>query len=206
MKRKFIAALSILALTAACGARQGEQQVLGSVLEGIKGLSAPAAPPVTAEQIRQKLTPEVRAQLGNGPFMVAQLGEGDRTSLLLQAGRNRDVVTYVTPDGISVNLRQGVLISTRGLGFDLMSANVSEVLASLRQGGSAVRIHRYLDGEDQIVIKSFICDYVGNINITESCYGNDQTFENRYRMSAGRVVVSRQWIGPQIGYISLEPA
>jgi len=155
-------------------------------------------------EIRQQITPQVRQRFRHTSLMIAELEQNDRASIIVRKGMNRDVETYFTPDNISISLKEGVLIGTRGLGFDLMSADVSEVIAGLRNGGQAVRIHRYLDGEDQIVIKSYICDYSGNAQITETCYGKDHSFKNSYQTSAGKVIASRQWIGPDLGYIRLE--
>jgi len=127
--------------------------------------------------------------------------------VLIERQRNRDVVTYFTPDGISMSYKSGVLVGTRGLGFDLMGADVGDVLQSLRSGrDGAVRLHRYLDGEDQIVLRSLVCDYTGSGRITETCYSDGLEIKNTYQMSGGRITTSRQWIGPEQGYIRLEPA
>lgn len=205
MSRKILLALAALSLVVACGRTQPEQQFFGAVLRGVQEGSA-AQSPRTVAQIRQRLTPEVRAQFGNAVLKIALLEDNDQASVLIEAGNNQDVATFFTPDGRSISLKQGVLVATRGLGFDLMSADVSSVLSSLGNGTRAVRIHRYLDGEDQLVIHSFVCDYEGRIRVVETCYGNGSSFENTYSMSAGRILASRQWIGPQLGHIILEPS
>ena len=206
MSKKILAALSALVFASACGGDASEQQLFTSVIQGMKGLNAPAQTPLTVAQIRQRLTPDVRAQFGDATLMIALLEEKKQASVLIEDGENQDVVTYFTPDGISISLQDGVLVATRGLGFDLMAADVSEVQSAIRNGGRAVRVHRYLDGEDQMVIKSFVCDYAGASRVIETCYGNGNNFENRYSIVAGQVVSSRQWIGPQLGYIVLEPS
>lgn len=204
MKTKIITALAVLTVLSSCGSRQSEESVLGPIAQSLIGFTQPASTPASMEDIRQQITPQVRQRFRHTSLLIAQLESNDRASILVRKGENRDVETYFTPDNISISLQDGVLIATRGLGFDLMSADVSDTIAGLRSGGRAVRIHRYLDGEDQIVIKSYICDYRGNANVTETCHGKDHTFENSYQMSAGQVIASRQWIGPHNGYIRLE--
>ena len=205
-KKKILLALSAVVFVAACGGDASEQQLFTSVIHGVKGLNAPAQAPLTVSQIRQRLTPEVRAQFGTAALKIALLEEKKQASVLIETGENLNVTTYFTPDGISISLQDGVLVATRGLGFDLMTADVSAVQSGLRNGSRAVRVHRYLDGEDQVVIKSFVCDYSGTTKVVETCYGNDNNFENRYSMVAGQIAESRQWIGPQLGYIVLEPS
>jgi len=204
MKNNFIAILSVVGLLTACGSSPSEQSVLGPISQVLIGVSTPASKRSSMAEIRQQITPQVRQRFRHTSLMIAELEQNDRASIIVRKGMNRDVETYFTPDNISISLKEGVLIGTRGLGFDLMSADVSEVIAGLRNGGQAVRIHRYLDGEDQIVIKSYICDYSGNAQITETCYGKDHSFKNSYQTSAGKVIASRQWIGPDLGYIRLE--
>lgn len=204
MKRKSIAVLFLLGLLSGCGSNQMQQSVLGPIGQTLFGFTIPVSKPSSMEDIRRQVTPQVRQRFQHTSLMIAQLEQNERASILVRKGMNRGVETYFTPDNISISLTQGVLVSTRGLGFDLMSGDVAEVIAGLRHGGRAVRVHRYLDGEDQIVIKSYICDYSGNARITETCYGKDHSFKNSYQMSAGKVVASRQWVSPDLGYIRLE--
>ncbi|MFG6519351.1 YjbF family lipoprotein [Sulfitobacter sp. 1A13496] len=204
MKHKSIAVLSLLGLLAACGQGQSQQGIFGPIGQALLGFTQSASKPSSMADIRRQVTPEVRQRFQHTSLMIAQLEQNERASILVRKGVNRNVETYFTPDNISLSLKEGVLVGTRGLGFDLMSGDVAEVLAGLRHGGQAVRVHRYLDGEDQIVIKSYICNYSGNAQITETCYGKDHSFKNSYQMSGGKVVASRQWIGPDLGYIRLE--
>ncbi|WPZ23574.1 YjbF family lipoprotein (plasmid) [Sulfitobacter faviae] len=204
MKNIAIAALSLVGLLSACGPDQSQQSLLGPITQTLFGFTKPASKPSSMEDIRRQVTPEVRQRFRHTSLMIAQLEQNERASILVRKGVNRDAETYFTPDNISLSVKEGVLVGTRGLGFDLMSSDVAEVLSGLRHGGQAVRVHRYLDGEDQIVIKSYICDYSGNAQITENCYGKDHSFKNSYQMSGGKVVASRQWIGPDLGYIRLE--
>jgi hypothetical protein len=195
-------------MLAACGSDPNQNGVLGPLAQSAGGLlgRTPAAGP-TAAQIRNRITPEVRAQFGNAPLKIATLEEKNLASVLIERARNRDQITYFTPDGISMTYRSGVLVGTRGLGFDLMDADVAEVLSGIRnRSDGAIRIHRYLNGEEQVVLRSFICDYAGGGTVTETCYSDGLQMTNTYTMSGGHITSSRQWISPEQGYIRLEPA
>jgi len=193
---------------AACGSEPQENTVLGPYLQGIQSLGRPAPVSPSADEIRDQITPAVRSELGGAPLMIAVLEKNNLASVLIKEQSNRNLVTYFTPDGISLTLKDGVLVGTRGLGFDLMSADVADVLPALsRNGSEIVRIHRYLDGEDQIVIQSFICDVRGQREVVETCHGDGLKIENSYQTNgSGRIVSSRQWISPEQGYVRLEPA
>ena len=205
---RILTALSLSAMLAACSSDPGQTSLLGPLKQSASGIlgKAPAAGP-TADQIRSRITPEVRASFGNVPLKIATLEEKKLASVLIERARNRDQITYFTPDGISMTYKSGVLVGTRGLGFDLMDADVDQVLSSLRTGrDGAVRIHRYLDGEEQVILRSFICDYTGAGTVTETCFSDGFQITNTYAMSGGRITSSRQWISPEQGYVRLEPS
>ncbi|WP_435988427.1 YjbF family lipoprotein [Sulfitobacter sp. SH24] len=202
MNKKLFLMLLLTIGVASCGTEKPEQVTFASAVQSLTGQATKAQTSQTVDNIRRQLTPEVRQRFGNNALLIARLESRDQASVLIQSGVNRDVETYVTPDGISLSLRDGVLVGTRGLGFDLMNTDVSETAISNR--GRAVRVHRYLDGESKIVIKSYICDYRGVDPIVESCKGKDTQFQNSYRVSASEIVASRQWIGPEVGYIQIE--
>jgi len=198
-------AVGLSALLTACGSAQDQTGVAASLTQSLFGHTPDEGP--TAAQIRSRITPEVRASFGNLPLKIAVLENKRLASILIEQQRNRDVVTYFTPDGISVSYKSGVLVGTRGLGFDLMGADVNDVLASLQsRSDGAIRTHHYLNGENQIVMRNFICDYSGIQNVIETCYSDGLKITNSYRLERGQIIASRQWIGAEQGYIRLEPA
>tara|TARA_R110002012_G_scaffold47399_1_gene124203 strand:- start:9383 stop:10018 length:636 start_codon:yes stop_codon:yes gene_type:complete len=206
IRRFFAPALGVLLLLSACGDTQnGTPLQLG--LSQLQNIGKPPHQTLTAAQIRSRLTPELLATLPEG-VIIATLEQRQVSSVLLEAGRNGDTVTYLTPDGISLALREGMLVGTRGLGFDLMNADVEEPLAALAGGAASgvVRLHRYLDGENATVLRSFVCDYVrSGSNIAETCHTPDLTVNNSYEMTQdGRIAASRQWIGPDLGYVKIQ--
>lgn len=200
----------VLLMLAGCG-NDPQRADLPAQLRQILGRIGQPQPAPTAADIRARLTPAVRAQLGNAPLMIATLADPDRSALLIGVGQNGPVATFSTPDGITFQLRDGVLVGTRGLGHDLMSADMADTLAAIQAGGARdlVRIHRYLGGENRIVIHSYICDLIPAADgaLREDCQGPRGAFTNRYRLDrAGRVVMSRQWIGPAHGHVLLQDA
>ncbi|EAQ03081.1 hypothetical protein OB2597_13093 [Pseudooceanicola batsensis HTCC2597] len=198
---RLLAAALVLAL-AACG-NDTSQPKAGAAL--YKQLTARFAQgddqsPPTRDQLRAAITPEFRAETGNKPLLLASSQRVPVSSILTMFAQNGEVRTYMTPDQISFSLRRGILIASRGLGNDLMSADVSGVLARIRAGsGRAVRVHTYLDGEDQLVDHRFDCAYsrAETGEVLERCEGPTASFTNRYTLNrAGGIAVSVQWISP----------
>jgi len=130
-------------------------------------------------------------------------------------------LTWATPDGVTVSFRDGLLTATRGIGDDLMSTDLSSVLPAYRgQTSQAIRVMRWLGGEDQLVLRSFVCDFTRRsgvairaiagafrtTQITESCIGEDGfTFTNQYWVEQNSVLrMSQQWVGPGVGYMLTE--
>jgi group 4 capsule polysaccharide lipoprotein GfcB/YjbF len=188
-------------------------------------------PSILKELKLKKQTPQsgsalaglTRAQLEGikGPLLVAQLEAVDAFSTLSLAAQNRDVKTFFTPDQISVSLQNGILISTRGLSEDLMSADVSAAAKAIPKSKAANygRLYRWLDGEDRQLEEQFRCDLVfidtAKVEIVElthrarhmqeTCTSQDLTIVNDYWVGIDKPVIwqSRQWIGPTLGYLGL---
>ncbi|MFQ1702127.1 YjbF family lipoprotein [Loktanella agnita] len=181
--------------------------------ELIKGLwqrfTSPDKTTATADidALRAAVTPQALAQI-DGPVLLAQVPALQGAAILVLGGRNAGVETFLTPDGVSISTENGMLVATRGFGYDLMTADVAEPLSAITDARPrAVRIHRYLNGENQLVPQSFVCRYVAltPTQINESCQSSSDSFENSYTTnSKGQIVMSRQWISPQLGYITTE--
>jgi len=162
------------------------------------------APP-TAAQLRAALTPERLAQIG-GPVIVVDIPARGTALIATRIGQNGDKITYLAPNKVSFVLDRGMLKATRGLGYDLISADIEEPRAALQRGGEARRIHRHLDGEDQLTLRGYVCRYegAGSARVAETCYTDEFFIENSYVLSGGTVRASRQWAGPGIGYVAIE--
>ena len=207
LKRLGLVAAMALGL-AGCGNDASQPKVLASAFKTAKaGLTkADDAPGPTAAQIKAAITPEVRAANANKPMMIGTSLRVSVSAPLVLAGQNNGVRTYFSTDGVSFSLRNGVMVASRGLGMDLMSADVSQVMPRIQAGsGRAVRVHNYLNGQNQLVPHRYDCGYArSGAVVTETCSGEGVSFENRYTLRNGRVVVSDQWVNPTLGSYRLE--
>jgi hypothetical protein len=214
MKMRLAGLGMIVAALAGCGSES--TQLTQAARTFVSGLLQPQPEPTP---LRDRLTPQALAEFGQ-PLMIVELLENNAeagTQLLRSTG---DLETWAALNGIHFTLRDGVLMSTRGLSGDLMSSNLDQVLPAMRAGGrGAVRVNRYLDGEDQIVARAYVCDYTraGRERITvvtgtytanridETCVSSTETVENQYWFDlSGKMRKSRQWIGPFAGYVAFE--
>lgn len=197
MRAAFLA--GVIALLSGCGSDAPTATGLrAAAVAQITGTPARAAPAYAT-------TPE---------RIVARLETGATATLNL-AGRNGPATTWVTPAGVGLVLRSGILIGTFGFGHDLASVDEGGLAPALAANAPArtVRVHRAVDGENQIALRAFTCSLapqgLHSVNgqslsrIAEECIGPEQSFSNIYWLQAGRIVQSRQWVNPQVGYIEI---
>jgi len=197
----FRLALAATMLLSGCeqAARLTEQ---ATRLTGLTGTVPASAPQLVGPERLRVSIPSTEARATLGP--VARRG---------------DVTVWQTLDGITLSFRGGSLIATRGLGDDLMSADVAGRLEMLRRAGTADQsgyyphIRSYLDGEDRTVFRGYQCRQVpptqtgagrdGALRrIEELCVSPTDRFTNLYWLTAdGTMVRSRQWISPTIQYM-----
>lgn len=215
MALKMRIALAALGLVAACTNDAGNTRLteMGQMSQQIFRGAPPPPPPVPLP---------TRAQLDavQGSYLLARIEATGGDALLVVAGQNGPVRTWMTGEGTTLALKDGVLVGSRGLrGHDLMSAAVPS-LAQLQRGtGTVARSHFTLDGDDQTARSDFVCELrnAGAETVTlieksypvrrivESCTGAAGAFENQYWIEAsGSLRRSRQWIGPELGMIELD--
>lgn len=135
--------------------------------------------------------------------------------------RTRDITTWQTSNKIGFSFEDGVIVSTRGLGNDLMGADVTQSISATRGGAKTwvPRINGYIDGEYQSYFMAFQCRKTGRVSeqitlgdrrisstlTTETCVNDERQIENHYwRNSNGLMLKSRQWISPAVGYMETE--
>ncbi|MEJ8562005.1 YjbF family lipoprotein [Yoonia sp. GPGPB17] len=197
--------LGVLFVLAACGNVPRDFPSVSEVLATM--IPQPAAQVITADDLRRTLTPDVVSQL-NTRLILIEIPARQAVAILSLVNTNQGVETYLTADGVSISLQDGLVVATRGFGFDLMTADVSEVAARLRHDmGNAVRIHRYLDGENQIIAQSFRCDlqFHDALSATETCKSSKVSFTNSYTFNeSGRITESKQWVSPEIGLLEVQ--
>jgi hypothetical protein len=147
---------------------------------------------------------------------VPDLGGG---GVIRPSGQNGDVATWRTPDQRSFSFRDGVLVGTRGLGFDLMSADVSGTLAAISgASGEYALFHTTLDGRNKTVFRSFACTMASPVSETidifgslhsvqrhdETCHAFGLSIQNTYWTGGGVMWKARQWVTEETGYLTSE--
>ena len=148
------------------------------------------------------------------PLIIVQLPAHQANAVLRPVAQNGPVTTWQTVDGITLSFSDGVLVASRGLGFDLMGADAAPTRAGL--AGQAPEIYRrklrYLTGDNHSTWLTAGCSMrsVGSESglrrFEESCKARANVFTNVFLLdSGGRVVSSRQWLSPEIGYVEIGP-
>lgn len=202
-----IAALVCTMTLSACGTERSNP-LRASLGQALKELTTRNTQQVlTTDILRARLTPELRAQIGR-PTLIAELPRLKVAAVVIEVARNGGYTSWQAEDGVGLSTKAGMLTSTRGIGFDLMSADIDGPLAVItgRAQGHASRIHRFLDGEDQEVIRSFVCAYARDgSHVIETCDATGFTIENQYWLDLhNEIWRSQQWVGERNGYILLE--
>ncbi len=156
---RLVVGLLALALVAGCGNTKSEPSPLGTAVGALakatisrvksrkSGGATAAAAPVTRAEIEKYGIPILRAVI---PTRGAD-------ALLTITDTKGDVVTWSTTDGSSFSLRNGVLIQTRGLGPDLMSAQAPSVSDLLQNGGTHPRLYFFLGADDRTTRRTYDC-------------------------------------------------
>lgn len=155
------------------------------------------------------------------PQMQAAVPRLGARGLVTPAGRNGDVETWRTPDFVTFSFDRGILVATRGLGDDLMSADPVQTHAALAGGAErwGERIHNYLDGEYKSYFMVFQCRRTDSraetvtigktarhtTHTEEHCVTEGREIVNHYWLGADGVMwKSRQWVSPGAGYLETE--
>lgn len=117
-----------------------------------------AAKPISRAEIEAYGMPILRA--------VIELRAAD--VLLTLSDSKGSVQTWTTTDGTTFSLRDGVLIQTRGLGPDLLSADAPTVAQLLENGSTYQRRYFFLGADDQMSRRTYDCTVtvVGQETIT----------------------------------------
>ncbi len=196
-------------LLAACG--PGAKDPVSGLVDRLHGDRPPAQ------------TEEYLA-LDRAPAIAAVLEDRNAADVLHLKLRRDGVDLWLGSDGTTLRLRDGLLVATRGIGGDLMAADVSQTRALLqsRRDGTVHRFHSYLDGNEHVVTRSFVCDIehgelfafqIGAHNVElrhvrEACNGMGISFTNHYWLEpgSGRILRSRQFISVYAGMLALQTA
>ncbi|WP_172599862.1 YjbF family lipoprotein [Cereibacter sphaeroides] len=152
------------------------------------------------------------------PLLVVEVEGTNAWALMVPFQTNGGVVTWSSTDDRTVALRDGVLLATRGLGPDLMSAEVPSAARIASASGNYLRVHYQIDGLDQTVKREYRCTLAtdGPKTITivernyptrhvlEHCEGATGQFTNEYWVdNAGTIRQSRQTFDQGLGKLKI---
>lgn len=221
---KSVAAVAVLALLAGCGNDKSGPNPMVSAIGAMakqsvakakakkSGGTASAAKPATPAELRAQL------EAAGKPVLLASSKTLGQTSFLGIADAKGDVITWKTPDGATFSQRNGVLIQTRGLGSDLMSAQAPSVGQLLQAGGSYQRVYYFLGDDDQGTRRTYDCttaitgketiEVLGRsysaTRVTESCERPLGKLTNDYWIEGQSIRQSRQWVSGRIGFVDFQ--
>lgn len=218
MKLATLVSALTLAL-AACGNTPDQGSVLKAITGGTLKKSNNAAVMPSAEDLSRNIS--LALSNTDKRLAIAVVENHNSFTFLTEVATNGAFSTWGSPDRRTLTEQRGIITSSRGLGADLMSADVGPSVSLIlsRTSGSSNRAHIYLDGENQEQLFQFNCSLqaqgteglkIGEISstvtvIAEICTGAGVSFENMYKVTpAGRIVQSRQWLGPLNGYITVQ--
>lgn len=148
-----------------------------------------------------------------GPVLEVALLNGQAKLAMTRIQSDRYGSIWSNPDGSQVFLRDGVLVGTRGLVADLMSAAAPSVATLVQGPATHERTYYYLDGNDTIYPLRYDCvvSAAGEgaragaaYALVEACKGESGQFVNKFWIAGDLTVTkSRQWIGSGVGYADI---
>ncbi|MFC7702919.1 YjbF family lipoprotein [Plastorhodobacter daqingensis] len=206
-------ALTAALVLAACGNQQTSDPIVDTIKALAGGLLGGGGAVEPAEPVTRAMI-----ESSDVPMLMALVPSRGAQALLYQVGRNRGVAIYSTADASTLSLRDGILVASRGLGNDLMSAAVPTAAQVLSGSGSHNRSYFTLDGEDQTQRADFTCVLSRHASepvdiierryavheVKETCSSSEHAFVNRYWIDGGgSIVQSIQWLGTDVGFLQL---
>ncbi len=215
--RAICAAAALTALAACSGGIRGGS-IEQAALDAVVGTAGPAPAPVavTLGGVAQA-APDVLAvtpeRLGKTGYLDLVAQRRDATPGLITVWQSSDAAQIV--------LRDGVLVTTRGVGRDLLSSDVTSTIAAVtaRRSGAGERSMVLQQGDNTYTTLRLQCDIanlgqaplaigsntLATTRLRETCRGPTGTFANDYWVQSGnnKIRKSRQWVGPTVGYYTI---
>ena len=204
---KLTMAAAALAALGACGNDAGGAGPLGVLAQTAGQVVAARRAPAPAAPARSPAEAAAEAlRVNQGPLIQAGFESLGRTQVMAMTGQNGNMRTYMTPAEEALILRDGLLVGTRGLGNDLSVAEPGTAGAIRAGAGSGTRVMRYFSGDGLERPLRFDCTVAAGPRpgvTVEDCTGHGISFQNSYAQQGGAIAVSRQWIGPAAGYVTI---
>ena len=154
----------------------------------------------------------------NGNVLMAQFESRSLVTPMVLSGRNGEADTYSAAGIIALTLRDGIVLATRGFGDDMMSARIPTRAQVVAASAGHRRSYEFFDGLMQLseVDAPCVLERGGTAQvvtggktvqtriIAETCNSPFGRIDNSYWVTAGgKIVKSRQWISPGMGYVDL---
>ena len=188
-------------------------------------LASAKAGSIGKKEVEAETPPLTRAALDTltEPYLEVTLEKRDIVAYLSQQQQRRDdtpglIEVWRTTDDITLTLRSGVLVASRGMGDDILSASALVAAGPGPISGGERRYQiRGLDNQAQSLTMACTLQDLGpetveivelrhaTRHLQERCEGGGGLVVNDYWVDSrsGRVWQSRQWAGPTIGYLRI---
>ena len=211
---KWICVFALVVLTS-CGPLGRNNNAIGAV-RGITGSNAQSESPTTDTFAGWALA---GLEEQSSDRLLLNVFESGAATAMVQISTNGSRVTWVSTEGASITIEEGVISATRGFGADLMGLQTPTVGAALQEPSNYIRTHDLLNGLGQIeridyqCVSSFSKEETLEISdksyetsaYSEACQGENYSFENTYWLTSdGTFVQSVQWISPELGHIGYQ--
>lgn len=212
-KHKLAAAAVMIATLSACGNDTASNDanpvmIAGQVAKGLAQQATRKEAPAAAARSPEQMAAEALS-VNKGPLVLVGFESLGRNQVMAMTGQNGETRTYMAPSEEALILRGGMLVGTRGLGNDLSVAEAPQIEALVRSGrsGQGQRVMRYFSGDGKERPLSFTCTVGAGPKAgvqVETCEGHGTQFQNSYIAQGGQIAVSRQWVGPAMGFITVQ--
>lgn len=162
------------------------------------------------------------AQKGSPAYVVSvEKREGAFSTFLRQTENAKGEETWISGDNLSLGMKDGMIIATRGFGGDMLAADAAQTASLLRAGREGVtdRFITLINGEDHAETLSFKCRITSEGPIAvdlgtytaqtdqfyETCRNGEFSFINIFLIERGSrdIVQSRQWVSDYTGTLAM---
>lgn len=211
--RRTVMTCAALAVLASCGNEGSDRAespftiAARTVGEAVAARRAARQEPATPPKSSAEMAAEA-LRVNPAPLIMVGFESLGRTQVMAMTGQNGAMRTYMTPSEEALIIRNGMLVGTRGLGNDLSVAEPgTESLIRSGRSGSATRVMRYYSGDGLERPLSFDCNTGPGPKpgvTVENCEGHGVSFQNSFMAQGGQIPVSRQWVGPALGYVTIQ--
>jgi len=136
-------------------------------------------------------------------LIFAELDRTKTSSFMRPMERNGNVETWIGTHGNSLSMTDGIIVATRGYGYDLASSKRPS-LGALRRYAKTGEVYeityRHWDSEGNLQTRVGTCKASGwGDEVEEACKMDLIEFTNSYKLDPNGITSSLQWISPERG-------